>query len=73
MRKNMGSMITVHKVQPGEAKVGCDPRGLQIFTKRTRMSRAIEISRTSATCCKNTGSKSRRGIGFQIRLCGISA
>ena len=33
MRKNMGSMITVHKVQPGEAKVGCDPRGLQIFYK----------------------------------------
>ena len=29
----MGSMITVHKVQPGEAKVGRDPRGVQIFYK----------------------------------------
>ena len=29
----MGSKITVHKLQQGEAKVGCDPRGVQIFYK----------------------------------------
>jgi len=33
MREHMGSKIKVHRVQPGEAKVGCDPRGVQIFYK----------------------------------------
>lgn len=33
MKRSSGSLITVHKVQPGEAKVGCDPRGVQIFYK----------------------------------------
>ena len=35
MERNMASKITVHKVQPGEARVGCDPTGVQIFLKES--------------------------------------
>jgi hypothetical protein len=35
MERNMASKLTIHKVQPGEAKVGCDPRGVQIFYKES--------------------------------------
>ncbi len=32
-RRHMGSAIIVHRIQPGKAKVGCDPRGVQILYK----------------------------------------
>jgi len=33
MRGYMGSKITVHKAEPGESNVGCNPRGVQLFSK----------------------------------------
>lgn len=31
----IGSLITVHKVQPGEARAGCGPRDIQVFYKES--------------------------------------
>lgn len=35
MERRSGSLIAVHKVQPGEARAGCDPRGVQILYKES--------------------------------------
>ena len=35
MQRNSANSITVHKVQPGEGRVGCDPRGVQVFYKES--------------------------------------
>jgi len=31
----MGSRITIRKIQQGQAKIGCDPRGFQILFKES--------------------------------------
>ena len=35
MQRDIASRITIHKVQPGETRVGCHPGGVQIFYKES--------------------------------------
>jgi len=61
MRRHMASKIKVLRVQPGEAKAGCDPRGVQIFYKEDMNVQGNQNLAYLSLLLKNHGFQAKEG------------